>query len=71
MEGLAAEIRSAERDDIICLMKDRAWFIGYEDRHRYDLFVSFKDTVALVDKETRQLCKAYKNKYGVEIRGRG
>ena len=60
-------IREAELDDIICLCRDRAWFLAYEDRNRYKVITSFKDIIILIDGVVWKLIREYENKYGVKI----
>ena len=67
VEELYTQIRKDEIDDILCLLKDRSWFLAYEARNRYRVCVGFKDTISLIDTEVYRRIKDYKKQYGYRI----
>jgi len=64
-------LRLAELDDMICLLRSRDWFLGYEDRHTIGLDASdwpcFRGAISIIDKEVVRLIRIYEKQYGCKI----
>lgn len=61
-------LREEKRKDICLLVKDIEWFKHYENWHKYDVVVSFKETISLLQKELRGKIVEYEQQYGVKIK---
>ena len=64
MKSLGEELESMDRQYINALGNDIKWLVGYEGRHKYDTFVSFKSEVVLLSDELRRVKREYKKEWG-------
>ena len=67
MRGLALlgeTLENMDRAYIISLSCDIKWLVGYQGRHKYDLYPSFKEVVVVLDRELRVHKKRYKEEWG-------
>ena len=67
MRSLGEELESMDRKYIYALDNDIKWLVGYEGRHRYDMFPSFKSVVHGLDRELSACKREYKKEWGRTI----
>lgn len=64
---IGEELQSMDRSYIFTLRNQIKWLVGYEARHRYDVYPTFKSSIVAMSRELRQRIRAFNKEWGIKL----